>query len=188
MATKAHGNGTIVDLAGQLIAGTNKHLASATQIMLAGGSFTPAQVTAQLQALVKLRADVDAARALTKAKLAVQKADMPALRVFMDAMVTFVNAAFGNAPDVLADFGLNPTKARTPLTVEAKVAAAAKSKATRLARHTMGTQQKKSVKGAVTGIVVTPVTAAQPVATTPTSPNSPATSAGTTAVSTPHTT
>jgi hypothetical protein len=187
MATKKQGKGTVVDLAKQLIAGSNKHLASTTQIMLAGGSYTPAQITAQLQALVNLRTDVDAAKALTQAKLAVEKTDMPALRIFMDATVTFVKAAFGNAPDVLADFGLHP-KARTPLTVEAKAAAAAKRKATRAARHTMGAVQKKSVKGAVTGIVVTPITAPQPIATTPTSPSAPVTSTAATAASASHAT
>jgi hypothetical protein len=178
----------VVDLAQKLIAGTNKHLASTTQIMLAGSSFTPAQVTERLQALVNLRRDVETANASTKAKLAVEQANLPALRVFLDAMVTFVKAAFGNAPDVLADFGLHP-KATTPLTVEAKAAAAAKRKATRAARHTMGAKQKKSVKGAVTGIVVTPIAAAQPVSAAPTSPSAPAPpSPGATAGPTPHAT
>jgi hypothetical protein len=187
MATKVQGKGTAVALAEKLIAGTNKHLAITTQVMLVGGSFTPPQITAQLQALVKLRSDVEAAKASAKARLAVEKADMPALRIFMDAMVTFVKAAFGTAPDVLADFGLHP-KARAPLTVEAKTAAAAKRKATRAARHTMGTIQRKSVKGAVTSIIVTPITAAQPITTVPSNPSAPATSTGTTAGSTPHAT
>ena len=155
--------------------------------MLVGGSFTPAQVTAQLQALVNLCNDEDVAKASTKAKLAVEKADMPSLRIFMNAFVTFVKAAFGTAPDVLADFGLHP-KARTPLTAEAKTAAAAKRKATRAARHTTGAKQKKSVKGAVTGILVTPITAGQPVATAPSGPSASATSTGTTAATTPHAT
>ena len=64
----------------QLIAGTDKHLSSVTQVMLTGGSFTRAQVTRQLQALVKLRDDVDAAKASTKARLALEKAEAPALR------------------------------------------------------------------------------------------------------------
>jgi hypothetical protein len=187
MATKAKGKGTVVALAEQLIAGTNKHLASMPQVMLVGGSFTPAQVTERLAALGNLRNDVDAAKATTKAKLAVEKANMPALRTFMGAMVAFVKAAFGNAPDVLADFGLHP-KARTPLTVQAKTAAAAKRKATRAARHTTGPKQKMSVKGDVSGIVVTPITAEKPVATVSSGPSAPATSAGTTAAATPHTT
>jgi hypothetical protein len=185
MATKANGKGTVVAFANQLIAGTNKHLANAAQVNFAGGSFTAAQITAKLQTLVTLRNDVDVAKASTKAKLAAEKADMPALRTFMSAFVTYVKAVFGTQLDVLADFGVHP-KTRAPLTVEAKAAAAAKRKATRAARHTMGAKQKKGVKGAVTGIVVTPVNAAQPTTTTaPSSPSTPAASTGATTAPTP---
>jgi hypothetical protein len=184
------------DLATQLITGTAKHLASSGQLLLASGSFTPAEVTAQLQAIVNLRAEVDTAKASTQAKLAALDAQMPAHRVFMDAFVSFVKAAFGNSPEVLADFGLKPKKAATPLTVEAKAAANAKRAATRAARHVMGAQQRKDVVGNVTGVVVTPVTAPttqpaqpQPVATTATSngTSAPAPSGGATAGTTPHT-
>jgi hypothetical protein len=188
MATKSTNKGTAVTLAEQLIAGTNKHLANTTQVLLTGGSFTPAQVTAQLQAFVNLRRDVDSAKASTKAKLAAETTDMPALRTFIRAFVSFVKAAYGTQPDVLADFGMQPPKPRTPLTVEAKAAAAAKRKATRAARHTMGAQQKKVVKGAVTGIVLTPITAPQPTATVPGSPSAPAPGAGPTTTTAPHTT
>ena len=188
MASKKQTKGTVVALAEQLIAGTNKHLANTAQVMVAGGSFTPAQVMAKLQSLVTLRRDVEAARASSKARLAAEKADMPPLRIFLDAFVTFVKGAFGTQPDVLADFGLHP-KARAQLTVEQKTAAAEKRKATRKARHTMGSKQRKTVKGDVTGIVVTPVAAGQPTATAPTGPSAPATSTGTTAGgTTPHTT
>jgi len=87
---------------------------------------------------------------------------------------------------VLADFGIQPPKVRVPLTVEAKAAAAAKRAATRAARHTMGSQQKKAVKGDVTGIVMTPITAAPPTVTTPAPAGSP--SSGTTPVTTTHST
>lgn len=137
----SHGKASVVDLAKQLIAGTNKHLASTTQVPFSGGSYTPAQIMMQFQAIVDLRAGVDAAKATTKARVASEKADGPALRSLMDAFVTYLKAAFGTQPDVLADFGIHP-KARAPLTVEAKAAAAAKRKATRAARHTMGTKQK----------------------------------------------
>jgi hypothetical protein len=182
MTTKAKGKANTVDLARMLIAGTNKHLASATQVVLAGGTFTPAQITAKLQSLVTLRDEVNTAKASTEAKLTAERVETPSLFAFMDALMTYVKATFGNAPDVLADFGLHP-KTRTPLSVEAKAAAVAKRKATRAARHTMGTQQKKGVKGAVTGIVVTPITAAPPAATAPT--GSSASGASTTVAPTP---
>jgi hypothetical protein len=184
MATNRQAKGTVVALAEHLVAGTSKHLANLTQVVFAGGSFTPTQITEKLQAIAKLRNDVDAAKASTKAKLAAEKTDMASLRTFMGAFVAFVKATYGTSPDVLADFGLHP-KARTQLTVEAKTAAAAKRKATRAARHTMGANQKKSVKGAVIGITVTPITAAQPIATEPSSPTTHATSTGPTAATTP---
>jgi hypothetical protein len=184
VATNKESKSTVVALAKQLIAGTNKHLTSTTQV--GGSSFTPAQVIEKLQTLVNLRQDVDATKASTKAKLVAETAQMPALRTFMGTLVTFIKAAYANQPDVLADFGISP-KARTPLTAAAKTAAAAKRKATRAARHTMGANQKKSVKGDVVGITVTPVTglAPQPTVTVPNSPTAPATSTGTTAVPTP---
>jgi hypothetical protein len=167
----------VVALAEKLIAGTNKHLANDTQAKFAGGSYTAAQITTKLNQIVTLRADVDAAKATTKAKLASEKADMPALRTYMGALVAYVKVTFGTMPDVLADFGI-VSKARTPLTVEAKTAAAAKREATRKARNTMGTKQKKNVKGAVVGITVTPLIADRPVAAaTPSSAGS--TGAGT---------
>jgi hypothetical protein len=186
VASNKQSKGTVVALAQQLIAGTNKHLANTTQVMLAGSSYTPSQVIEKLQNLVNLRRDVDAAKASSKAKLAVETSQMPALRTFMGTLMTFIKAVYANQPDVLADFGLHP-KARTPLTARAKTAAAAKAKATRAARKTMGAQQKKSVKGAVVDITVTPVTETtpQPAQAVPSSPTTPATSTGPTAAPTP---
>ena len=190
MASQSNTKGKVVDSAKQLIAGTGKRLAKGTQVSLVGSSFTPDQVTSQLQAIVNLRTDVDAAKATATAKIAAETAQMPALRTFMSAYVSFVKAAYGTSPDALADFGLSP-KSRAQLTAEANVAAAAKRKATRAARHTMGSKQKLGVKGDVTGITVTPITATQPTVaapgTIPSSPSAPATSTGTTAATVTHT-
>lgn len=161
MATTGKSNEVVH--AQQLIAGTNKHFATASPLAFASATYTPAQVTSSLQTLVNLRSDVDTAKAATKAKLADETAQMPTLRSFMAAFESFVRATFSKSPDVLADFGLTK-KARTPLTVEQKAAAAAKRKATRAARKTMGTKQKKSVKGTVVGVTVTPITASEPTA------------------------
>jgi hypothetical protein len=167
MATKAKNKSQVVAFTQQLIAGTAKHLTGTTQVRLVGSSFTSADITAKLQSIVTLESDVDAAKAATKAKLATQTANMPSLRIFESAYVAYLKAAYRGSPDVLADFGIQPPKVRAPATVEAKATAAAKRAATRAARHTMGSQQKKAVKGDVTGIVVTPVTAAPPTVTAP---------------------
>ena len=128
-------------LATKLIAGIQKHLAKTTSIVIAGSTYTPEQVTKQLQQIVDLRSDVTTATATRKAKLATEKTSLPALRSFMEACTSYVKGAYAGSPDILEDFGLQ-TKERTPLTAEEKTAAAAKRKATRAARHTMGSQQK----------------------------------------------
>ena len=184
MATTKNTKGQVVVVAKQLIAGTEKHLASVTQVTLLGSSFTPAQITSELQSLVTLRADVDASKASTKAKIANEATQMPALRAFMSAFESFLMGAFGSSPDVLADFGIT-RKSRAPLTVEAKAAAAAKRASTRAARHTMGSKQKLAVVGDVTGVVVTPVRASAPTVPTQSSPTVPATSAVPTGASSP---
>jgi hypothetical protein len=181
-----NGNDIVATLAAQLAAGIPKRLTNVSTLTLMGSSFTLAQLTADLQKVVQLRQAVDAARAATQAAVAVEAAQLPALRAIMSAFVQFLRASFGNQPDVLADFGLEPRKAPTPLTIEQKAAAAAKREATRTARNTMGPVQKKSVKGAVTGVTVTPITGQSPVAPVPATPTAPA-SGATTGGGTPHT-
>jgi hypothetical protein len=156
MANK--GKKTAADLAETLIAGTQKHLANG-QMQFAGGVFTEAQIVAELKQLVALRTDVETARAATRAKVDAERAKAPAIRSFMSAFVQAVKVAFGTQADVLVDFGLAPKKARTPLTVEQMAAAAEKRKATRAARGTKSAKAKKGIKGAVTGVIVTPITA-----------------------------
>ena len=67
--------------------------------------------------------------------------------------------AFAGQMDTLADFGLT-ARAKHVATPEEKIASAAKAKATRAARHTMGSKQKAAIKGTVTPTA--PTTAASP--------------------------
>jgi hypothetical protein len=140
-----------------MIQGLAKHYATVGSLTIEGATYTPAQLETSLQKLIALRKGVDDAKAAAKARIADERAQAPSLRNLMVALATVVKGAFGTSPDVLADFGLAPKKARTPLTVEQKATVAAKRKATRAARHTMGTKQRKQVKGAVSGVVITPV-------------------------------
>jgi hypothetical protein len=70
----------------------------------------------------------------------------------------FLLASFSTAPQTLAEFGLEPPKARKPRTGAENAAAAAKAEATRKARGTVGSKKKLTIKGNVTGVLVTPVT------------------------------
>jgi hypothetical protein len=136
-----------------LIAGLQKHLSS-TNLVVLSQSQTMAQVVATLQARVDAaQAVVDARTALHTAVAAATTADAQSAsyaRSVRDAVV----AMYANSPAILADFNLKARKPRTPLTAAQKVLAAAKRKATRAARHTMGSVQKKAVTGSLSGSVV----------------------------------
>lgn len=151
----------------QLIAGTNKHYANASQPLAFGGAtYTVTALTALLQSFVDLRQAVDDAAAAHRSKVAAEAAQAPHLRGVISAFVAYVKATFGNSPDALADFGISPRKARTPQTAEQKAAAVAKRAGTRAARHTMGANQKKAVKGGPVTVTIstTPVSAPTPAA------------------------
>ena len=156
MGTKSKGRSKIVRAAAKLLEGTHKHLGTGAQVMLLGGTMTPAEVAARLQRLVDLRAAVDASKALTKANLMTEQAEAPALQTFVSTYLHFLKAAYGTQPDVLADFGIS-VRDRTPPTIETQLVAVAKRAATRVARNTMGPRQRLKVKGDVTGVAITPV-------------------------------
>jgi hypothetical protein len=79
---------------------------------------------------------------------------------FVGAFRTIVRGMFQN-PTTLADFGLSPRKS-TKKTLDTKVTAVAKTKATRTARGTKGPKAKAKIKGTV------PATAPATKPTTPT--------------------
>jgi hypothetical protein len=172
-----------MDRAEKLIAGLQKHLANVTSLKFASGDHTPVDIAKALQTLVDLHTAVDAAKSAWKAKLAAVKSQAPALRTFMRAFQSFVMTTFSESPDVLADFGLEPKKAPTPLTTEQQTVALAKREATRKARGTTGTKAKKAVTGDVVDVVTTPVKAVKQVVTpsaTPTTAGNGGATGGTT--------
>jgi hypothetical protein len=106
-----------------------------------------------------------------------------------DGLKAILVGRFGKFGTQLTKFGFEPAKMPVRSTVS-KTAAAAKAKATRAARGTKGSAQKKLVKGNVTGVVITPVTATAPAqesnaasgssgASAPATPASPAVTGGT---------
>jgi hypothetical protein len=161
MAAKPKGKSGLVLQVTQLIEGTEKHFPTGTSVTVGSGTFTAPEIASRLQALVTLRKAVDAAKAQTREMLAAEAAAAPALRTLAREVAAFARVVFRNKPAVLADFGIYP-KARAPQTVEARAAANAKRAATRVARHTMGSKQKKAIKGGVTGVTIVPVEPSTP--------------------------
>ena len=153
----------------QVIAGIKQDLQSMSLLPLGGTSYTPQSLVAVVQSRI------DAANAVVTAKANWQSAAKTYKAI--DAQVTLVVrelrnlviGAFGATSPKLADFGFSaPT--RKPLTTEEKAAAAAKRKATRAARGTMGKQQKLKI----TGTTAAPAAPATPAPAAPAAPPAPA--------------
>ncbi|HZU83687.1 MAG TPA: hypothetical protein VE987_12255 [Polyangiaceae bacterium] len=144
----------------QVITGIQKHLQNVPSIPLVGTAYTPADLVKLIQSRIDSAGTVAAAKAAWHVTVTSHKALNTSLTPSIRALRQYVINVFGPTSPVLTDFGFSPPKAATR-TPEEKAAAAAKAKATRKARQTMGKKQKKAVKGTVTGIVITPIDASK---------------------------
>jgi hypothetical protein len=188
MTGVANGNnkGTKVDLQAayqSLIAGLLAFFQSNDPFALATGDMTRDQVIALFQKFVL-------AVETTKASNVVWRGNVQAERVIEQTaapvragLTGILKAKFGKSGTQLLKFGITPTKA-VAKTTAVMTAAVAKAKATRAARGTKGSKQKKAIVGNVTGVLITPMVAgpASPVTTGNASGGAvaPATSAATT--------
>ncbi len=169
---------TTKDLNTKAISGVDKHLASLTSVMIGGTAYTAPALKAVLQADIDATNAADAARTQWNDLLVTAKAARVTGARVRKAIKTYLVGLYGpNAVGILEDFGFTPPKSTANKTAQSKAVAVEKSAATRAARHTMGKNQKKSVKG-----TVTPVSPPAPAGETPiTAP--PAASGGTPRVS-----
>jgi hypothetical protein len=143
----------------ELIAGLKKHYPDVSDTFRVDG--TTYTVGALMQDFVDRRSAVETARANLMAKLQAERAASASTLEVAHALVAIVRGTFGKSADTLADFGLAPPKVKAPLTAEKKAAAAAKRRATRVLRGTMGKKQKKDIKASISAtLVVSPSPAA----------------------------
>jgi hypothetical protein len=157
-----------------IVAGTNKHFSSGS-FTLGNTVYTAAELVKLFESLANAITAVDAAQASAKDAVATLRAEKSTVSPILLAYQRMLLVTYGTATQVLTDFGLQPPKARTPLTSEANAAAAVKRQATRKARGTTSKKQKLAVKGDVTSVVVTPVTRAP--ASAPAAPAQPTSNA-----------
>ena len=157
-----------------LIAGTQKHFPTG-QFTIGSTVYTSASLMQVLQGLADAMTALAAAQAAAKDALAAAHEAATTVGPIVQAYRRIVVAAFGNASQTLVDFGVPAPKARTPLTTEQRAVAVAKAKATRTARGTTSRKQKLAIKGNVTGVTVTPITA--PAVGAPASAEPPTTAA-----------
>jgi hypothetical protein len=173
----------------KLVDGLNKHKAQITALPIGGQTLTPAQVIATVQARLDASSAALTAKATANAAVLAERTERTQTKAFVFSLRQVIRSMFGASPDILADFGLAPPKPHKP-TPQKKVTAAAKAKATRTLRHTMGKKQKAAIKATGPLPAETPATAlaagnAPAPAGTPATPGAPAapavTSAGATA-------
>jgi hypothetical protein len=91
------------------------------------------------------------ARIVEEARLAT---DGPIVRGMRDNVATM----FSDKPTALAAFHRTPKKPCQPLSVEARAAATARARATRIARGTESKKKRAEDRRNVTGVTITPVT------------------------------
>ena len=141
-----------------LIAGTQKHFPNG-QFTLGNVAYTTATLVPALQSLADALTAVSTAHASVKDAITALKGVNAKIMPLVQAYRRYILAAFANATQELADFGMSPAKARAPRTSAQKAATAAKLRATRTARGTTSKKQKLTVHGDVTGVQITPITA-----------------------------
>ena len=159
----------------------DKHLASLTSILIGGTTYTVPTLKAVFQADIDAINAADAAGTQWKEQVVKAQATRAESARVRSALRTYLIGQYGaDAVGILEDFGFSPPKSPGPKTVGMKAQAVERGAATRKARHTMGKNQKKAVKGTITTIVTDPAPPVSPPAPTPVaSAPSPGASAGT---------
>jgi hypothetical protein len=137
-----------------LLAGVQKNIPATSMVDVNGQKLVQSDIVAKLQGWIQLYEQKDAARAAaSSAATALETAGITQFRV---AYGEALKQVLGKSSPLLGDFGLALTQRKEPST-ETRILAQAKSAATRAARKTMGSVQKKAVKGAgVTSVTIAP--------------------------------
>jgi hypothetical protein len=156
-ATSIHNKATALARVQALIAGTKKHFPNGS-FTFGGTTYTTASLVQVFQGLADAIPAVNAVQASARDAVTGLRTTDAKVAPLMRDYQSFLRLTFATDAASLADFGLQPSKARTPLSSDKRAAAAAKSKATRKARGTTSKKQKLAVKGDVTGVLVTPIT------------------------------
>jgi hypothetical protein len=169
-----------------LVAGTKQHFPNGP-ITFGNATYTAASLEQLFSSLILAMTSLSAAQLSAKDAMANKRGVQAKVGPIVSAYKRFLVATFAGATQTLADFGVPPPKAKAPLSSAQRAAATAKARATRQARGTVGSKKKLTVKGNVTGVIVTPVTStpasaasSEPAQPAPTAPSAAAPAASTT--------
>jgi len=129
-----------------MIDATHKVLSQFATLVVGSQTVTPADIVKVLQDRIDAGKAVLTAEAARTAAVKVDRDKRAQTAALLSSFRRLLQGMFTQSPDTLAAFGLKAPKVGKKK-VEAKAMAVAKNKATRQARHTLGKQQKKAVKG-----------------------------------------
>ncbi|HEV3189179.1 MAG TPA: hypothetical protein VGY54_01710 [Polyangiaceae bacterium] len=133
--------------AASILQGLAKHFALRSSYELGGKVYTREALAGVFQAHADAVRAVDAAHAAVAVAVAKERALAKKVVHLTRMLKLAVDAEFGPAPRVWAEFGWEVPKKPGPKTVKAKLEGAEKVRATRAARHTMGKRQKQKIRG-----------------------------------------
>ncbi len=134
-----------------LIDGFNDPATTIASLVIASATVQKTDIVATLQSRIDSRKTVESARAAWQTAVQADRALEDKTKPFVAALRGSLLASFAGNIDTLARFGLVPRQ-KPVTTPEVKVAAAAKAKATRVARHTMGPKEKLPLRRGTSGI------------------------------------
>ena len=147
MSSKTRTSRLVTQAADQkLYDGIQKHEKTLLSLLIGGASVTPGTILTTLQSRIDAAKAVVSTRATWQSAVKADIDERAKTKTFVSGLRQALKVAFEGSIETLADFGLTPPKPRV-VSPEKKAAAAAKAKATRAARHTMGSKQKAQIKG-----------------------------------------
>jgi hypothetical protein len=156
---------TALALAQKANQGVDKYFGNITSLLIAGANITPAALKAIFQDDIDQTNALDAIEAQVKQQRSKQKTARKKATGMRQNLRTYILGSYGTAAlQMLQDFGFTAPKARGGRkTASTKAQAVVQAKATRVARHTMGSRQKAKIKGSAPAQpVVTPAPTATP--------------------------
>ena len=132
----------------QVLAGIKADLQTMPSLFLGGSTYTPTTLAALIQSRIDEANAVATAKATWQSAAKTYKALDAHVTTVVHDLKQLVIGAFGSTSPKLVDFGFAARKhaVRTPAE---KLASAARAKATRKARGTVGPKAKLAIKGAV---------------------------------------
>ena len=144
-----------------VMAGIDKHITG--NVTIGGVPYTPATLKAVFSDESTAINTTEALHQQVADQVQVTKAATSKADGVYGLLRSYLIGQYGKqANAVLGDFGMKSPKTKGPQTLESKTAAAAKRKATRQVRNTLGSTQKKKLKGTIE-VPVQAVTTITPV-------------------------